>query len=886
MAIFKWNYDASKDGTEDLCIPLQLQRLFGLLQLSKQRSVDTVALTKSFGWEGFEVFQQQDVQELTRVLFDALEETFKGTESEHIIDELYAGQLVDYIRCIDVDYQSERVDKFLDFSLAIVPFGSNQAMHSLAECIEMFLRPELLDGDNKYFCEAFDRKVDAIKGLKFGKLPYIMAVQLKRFVFDFSGANVVQKKLNDEVRFPMVLDMNKYVAKKQLDGEEVDNEEFESFLFEQMEKLRTSPVVLEDPEVPPLSPVSPAWDDLDTPEDAKEEVKEAEEVCYESLSEESLQELLVRRGEWVYELYAVLVHSGAISGGHYYAYIKDLDSNKWYNFNDSTVSLIDEKTVRSAWGGQQQSSSYNSYGSYGTSYYPSYKPYTSCANGYMLMYRKVQLGARILSVPDDVIPAYIREQVASTEAARLLKAKEEEELRSRLHIKVTYKGVERTVPAKRTDKYMDFLTSLWQALELDDTLPSDEEGLPLDLLRLRDYNTYSRTTTGVYDYDVAGQKTLGELNFGDYRSYLLETRSRDQTWEPYYADGFSVLVEDFDALSGFFNKALHTIRLQRFATLGDLRTALGQKLSYPDHIRFLKLIAVGYTDGRYEVLEGDDKRLREELVIYDGLKVFVEDARTCPAVKSLAFQAFVDGRNRLEIKCSLPHDTIAFDQLIRADGRWTVQELRKHIADTFALPLDKIRLFKQSVRGAELKDSDLTLSANSIYNGMCMAVSLGMVVPIGYYQVKLSKFTAAGYIAGVKLLPDLPDGSPPAVPVDLEDIAIAAAIAEDFPDDPLDAQYTQDSSDMPALVQIMDDAVETMSNQGVADDDYMDALEDPVTTSSEVQEAEAKAESGSGTTSQDSASADTDLEPSAFGELMVRPHPSTPCGVPLIPCFR
>jgi ubiquitin C-terminal hydrolase len=85
---------------------------------------------------------------------------------ENIIDQLYAGELVDYLRCIDVDYHSERVDKFLDFALAIVPFGSDTALHSLAECIETYLRPEILDGDNKYLVESVGRKVDAIKGLK------------------------------------------------------------------------------------------------------------------------------------------------------------------------------------------------------------------------------------------------------------------------------------------------------------------------------------------------------------------------------------------------------------------------------------------------------------------------------------------------------------------------------------------------------------------------------------------------------------------------------------------------------------------------------------------------------------------------------------------------
>lgn len=32
---------------------------------------------------------------------------------------------------------------------------------------------------------------------------------------------------------------------------------------------------------------------------------------------------------FVYELYAVMVHSGGAYGGHYYAYIKDFETNKW-----------------------------------------------------------------------------------------------------------------------------------------------------------------------------------------------------------------------------------------------------------------------------------------------------------------------------------------------------------------------------------------------------------------------------------------------------------------------------------------------------------------------------------------------------------------------------
>ena len=53
-ALYSWSYNKEKDGPEEHSIPLQLQRLFGTLQLSKSRNVDTRALTKSFGWDSGE----------------------------------------------------------------------------------------------------------------------------------------------------------------------------------------------------------------------------------------------------------------------------------------------------------------------------------------------------------------------------------------------------------------------------------------------------------------------------------------------------------------------------------------------------------------------------------------------------------------------------------------------------------------------------------------------------------------------------------------------------------------------------------------------------------------------------------------------------------------
>lgn len=46
----------------------------------------------------------------------------------------------------------------------------------------------------------------------------------------------------------------------------------------------------------------------------------------------------------IYDLISVSNHTGSLNSGHYYAYSKMQDGN-WYNFNDTSVSQIDENSV-------------------------------------------------------------------------------------------------------------------------------------------------------------------------------------------------------------------------------------------------------------------------------------------------------------------------------------------------------------------------------------------------------------------------------------------------------------------------------------------------------------------------------------------------------------
>jgi len=49
----------------------------------------------------------------------------------------------------------EREEPFFALSLDI------KNKKKLTEALDLFIKPDLLDGDNKYFCEKHNRKIDA-----------------------------------------------------------------------------------------------------------------------------------------------------------------------------------------------------------------------------------------------------------------------------------------------------------------------------------------------------------------------------------------------------------------------------------------------------------------------------------------------------------------------------------------------------------------------------------------------------------------------------------------------------------------------------------------------------------------------------------------------------
>jgi hypothetical protein len=133
--------------------------------------------------------------------------------------------------------------------------------------------------------------------------------------------------------------------------------------------------------------------DVSTPakEDDEETQKKKEEKIQKRLAErKELIEKYLKDGPLVYELYAILIHSGSAYGGHYYVYINSFEDGKWYNFNDSHVSEIDPEIIPSmAFGGGKS------------------------ANAYMLIYRQLNSSdEKIPKIEDSEIPEDLRTKLA------------------------------------------------------------------------------------------------------------------------------------------------------------------------------------------------------------------------------------------------------------------------------------------------------------------------------------------------------------------------------------------------------------------------------------------------------------------------------------------
>ena len=268
-----------------------------------------------------------------------MEERMKGTEAENALAKMFVGKMKTYISCINVDYESSRIEDFWDIQLNV------RGNKSLDDSFKDYIQVETMEGDNKYFAEGYGLQ-DAKKGVIFETFPQVLHLQLKRFEYDWERDALM--KINDRYEFPEVFDASPYLDEK------ADKSE-----------------------------------------------------------------------PYIYHLHGILVHSGDLNAGHYYAFIKPTKDAGYYRFDDDRVTRATKKeALDDNFGGEYA----NLNGVNGVR-----NPYTRTLsnkksnNAYMLVYIRESRQDDVLRTEEEVEPPSHLERKLAEERALFEKKRREKE---------------------------------------------------------------------------------------------------------------------------------------------------------------------------------------------------------------------------------------------------------------------------------------------------------------------------------------------------------------------------------------------------------------------------------------------------------------------------
>ncbi|KAK4789580.1 hypothetical protein SAY86_016884 [Trapa natans] len=134
----------------------------------------------------------------------------------------------------------------------------------------------------------------------------------------------------------------------------------------------------------------------------------------------------------LYTLHSVLVHSGGVHGGHYYAYIRPTLSDQWFKFDDERVTKEDMKrALEEQYGGEEELPQTN------PGFNNSPFKFTKYSNAYMLVYiRESDKDKIICNVDEKDIAEHLRIRLKREQEEKQKKRKEKAEAHLYTIIKV------------------------------------------------------------------------------------------------------------------------------------------------------------------------------------------------------------------------------------------------------------------------------------------------------------------------------------------------------------------------------------------------------------------------------------------------------------------
>ncbi|DAZ99023.1 TPA: hypothetical protein N0F65_010909 [Lagenidium giganteum] len=195
---------------------------------------------------------------------------------------------------------------------------------NLDYCMDMFTAPEHIQ---EAYCGLCKTLRPATKAMDLWRLPPILVIQLKRFCF----TQVSRRKLHHLVDFPLKgLNLQEFVAKKR-EPKRMKETGLKYWLFLGGKLKRDE-----------------SSNELDGDKPTRDPSRKYSSINMIPALDAPATATLEFGDMYLYDLYAVVNHVGALGGGHYFAYVLSGKDGKWKCFNDHQCKDLDAKEVVSS----------------------------------------------------------------------------------------------------------------------------------------------------------------------------------------------------------------------------------------------------------------------------------------------------------------------------------------------------------------------------------------------------------------------------------------------------------------------------------------------------------------------------------------------------------
>lgn len=623
-AVFNWKYDETKDvENKTMVMTLQLQELFARIQHSEQGSQPTKSLTKSFGWNGAEVYQQHDVVELCQVMLDHLREHSHDEELQEVVKQFNCN-ILDYLACNVCGNSRNKFQILVCINLAI----NCPDVNTLDQALRKYANFEVLEDDNAVNCTKCDCKQPSKKGLAFKSFGKFLPIQLQRWTLNYNTFQ--REKIHKAIEFDTHLDVTPYLV---------------------------------------------------DPEEAKDGTQ--------------------------YELYSMMIHRGGAYGGHYFAYVKDFATNKWYEFNDSRVSEIPEEEFKTMMDPSAAKENITSYGSGRTS------PLTGA---YMLVYRRIEEG-NIDRVLDEAISTELLEQIDASDSKWKKEVAE----------------INITVWFVNDSKKGEVLFSREETLESQVQKIIDHFRIGGDIkredMRFRKVNTRLSVTEPYDDVD----KKFDELNLDEDSHIGFEVKSPEEEFQKYEPKTKSYKVHCLEKESGEIKVPVN-VEVSETGTTDDLRAKCAELLGVGTEQ--CKMLFEYRYNQKPELLEVTQQMNISDKTVFMVNDIYVEPCQNYQDddEESIIARMHEEESHKQIYYYNPLDDRTDFSNTINLDDRITIKELRVKLGELLGVgPMDfKIKNMSQN----EEKDLSKELNRSRI-NHNRLYLEPGTPMEIGQYVTTL-----------------------------------------------------------------------------------------------------------------------------------------------------